>query len=114
MYATESPAKGGSSATPWIVGAAAIGAGYAGYTYLGNKSASASTPASKDQKKDEGQKAPTAPKDAPKAFTGGDQGFLDLKLSAVEPYNHNTKKFRFDLPEKDQVSGLHIACERSS
>jgi cytochrome-b5 reductase len=48
---------------------------------------------------------------APKALTGGDQGFLDLKLSNVETVNHNTKRFRFELPEKDQVSGLDVACE---
>ena len=45
------------------------------------------------------------------AFTGGDQGFLDLKLDSVENVNHNTKRFRFLLPEKDQVSGLQIACK---
>jgi cytochrome-b5 reductase len=44
-----------------------------------------------------------------KAFTGGDQGFISLKLESVENINHNTKKFRFALPEDDQVSGLHIA-----
>ena len=54
-----------------------------------------------------------ADKPAPKAFTGGEQGFLDLKLSNVENVNHNTKRFRFDLPEKDQVSGLDIACQYS-
>jgi cytochrome-b5 reductase len=43
------------------------------------------------------------------AFTGGDQGFLSLKLAEVENVNHNTKRFRFELPESDQVSGLHIA-----
>ena len=43
------------------------------------------------------------------AFTGGDQGFISLKLENVENINHNTKKFRFQLPEGDQVSGLHIA-----
>lgn len=43
------------------------------------------------------------------AFTGGDQGFISLKLESVENINHNTKKFRFALPEDDQVSGLHIA-----
>lgn len=43
------------------------------------------------------------------AFTGGDQGFISLKLDSVENINHNTKKFRFELPESDQVSGLHIA-----
>jgi cytochrome-b5 reductase len=47
---------------------------------------------------------------APKAaLTGGDQGFLSLKLSEVEDVNHNTKRLRFELPEKDQVSGVHIA-----
>lgn len=43
------------------------------------------------------------------AFTGGDQGFISLKLDSVENINHNTKKFRFALPEGDQVSGLHVA-----
>lgn len=43
------------------------------------------------------------------AFTGGDQGFISLKLDSVENINHNTKKFRFELPESDQVSGLHVA-----
>ena len=42
-------------------------------------------------------------------FTGGDQGFVSLKLENVENVNHNTKKFRFALPEEDQVSGLKIA-----
>jgi cytochrome-b5 reductase len=42
-------------------------------------------------------------------FTGGDQGFISLKLESVENINHNTKKFRFALPEEDAVSGLHIA-----
>jgi cytochrome-b5 reductase len=44
-----------------------------------------------------------------KAFTGGDQGFIGLKLESVENVNHNTKKFRFALPEDDQVSGLTVA-----
>lgn len=43
------------------------------------------------------------------ALTGGDQGFVSLKLDSVEVVNHNTKKFRFALPESDQVSGLHVA-----
>ncbi|KAG8533949.1 NADH-cytochrome b5 reductase [Bacidia gigantensis] len=46
---------------------------------------------------------------APKAFTGGDQGFISLKLDSVENYNHNTKKFRFSLPDANYVSGLNIA-----
>lgn len=44
-----------------------------------------------------------------KAFTGGDQGWLSLVLDDVEIVNHNTKRFRFKLPEEDQVSGLHVA-----
>jgi cytochrome-b5 reductase len=42
-------------------------------------------------------------------FTGGDQGFISLKLESIENINHNTKKFRFVLPDDDAVSGLHIA-----
>lgn len=44
-----------------------------------------------------------------KALTGGDQGFVSLKLEDVENINHNTKKFRFKLPEDDMVSGLEVA-----
>lgn len=44
-----------------------------------------------------------------KAFTGGDQGFVSLVLKDVEEINHNTKKFIFQLPENDMVSGLDIA-----
>lgn len=43
------------------------------------------------------------------ALTGGDQGFISLVLENVEIVNHNTKKFRFKLPEEDQTSGLHVA-----
>ena len=46
-----------------------------------------------------------------KTFTGGDQGFVDLKLSEVSDINHNVKRFRFELPDKDAVSGLTIACK---
>ena len=54
--------------------------------------------------------SPTPSASAPqKAFSGGDQGFIDLKLESVEELNHNTKKFRFALPNSDDVSGLSIA-----
>lgn len=43
-----------------------------------------------------------------KAFTGGEQGFVSLLLSEVENINHNTKRFRFKLPEEDMVSGLTV------
>lgn len=52
--------------------------------------------------------AAEAPK---KAFTGGDQGFISLKLAEIEDINHNTKKFRFALPEEDMVSGLAACCK---
>ena len=51
---------------------------------------------------------PAGPKS--KTFTGGDQGWIDLKLKNVEVVNHNTKKLRFALNSDDDVSGLQIAC----
>jgi cytochrome-b5 reductase len=42
------------------------------------------------------------------AFTGNDQGWISLKLESVKPINHNTKRFRFALPDKDDVSGLVV------
>jgi cytochrome-b5 reductase len=51
----------------------------------------------------------TAGDAAKSAFTGGEQGWVGLRLDSVENYNHNTKKFKFKLPEEDQVSGLKIA-----
>jgi cytochrome-b5 reductase len=73
----------------------------------------AAVAASKEEQKNVPAKAgdQVADQPVPNAFTGGDQGFLDLKLSNVETVNHNTKRFRFELPDKDQVSGLNIACE---
>ena len=48
-------------------------------------------------------------KPANSVFTGGDQGWIDLKLESVEELSHNAKKFRFALPKEDDVSGLQIA-----
>jgi cytochrome-b5 reductase len=48
---------------------------------------------------------------ANKAFKGGDQGFVSLLLDKVEDINHNTKRFRFKLPDENDVSGLQVACE---
>jgi len=65
-----------------------------------------SAPLSKEANKILGQTAvPGKP-----AFTGGDQGFLSLKLEKSEIINHNTKKLTFSLPEADMESGLHVAC----
>lgn len=48
-------------------------------------------------------------KPATKAFTGGDQGFISLVLEKIDNINHNTKRFRFKLPEEENVSGLSVA-----
>ena len=48
---------------------------------------------------------------ANKVFKGGDQGFVSLILDNVEEINHNTKRFRFKLPNENDVSGLQVACE---
>jgi cytochrome-b5 reductase len=46
-----------------------------------------------------------------KFFTGGEQGWVDLKLGAIEELSSNTKRFRFEFPDKDMISGLNVACE---
>lgn len=74
--------------------------GGAGYWYLSG------TPAAQ---KAEAEVKQAVGAEAKKAFTGGDQGFLSLKLAEIELINHNTKRFRFELPEPDQVSGLPVA-----
>lgn len=50
-------------------------------------------------------------KERAKVFTGGDQGFVDLKLSDIEILSHNTKRYRFEFEDKEAVSGLHVACK---
>ncbi|KAI1075030.1 hypothetical protein F5B20DRAFT_561549 [Whalleya microplaca] len=95
-YATE-PAK--PAGNPLLYAAGAAGVAGAGYYFFSSSA---------------GQKAESKVKAAvggePKvAFTGGDQGFISLLLKEVENINHNTKKFRFKLPEDDQVSGMHVA-----
>ena len=49
-------------------------------------------------------------KERAKVFTGGDQGFVDLKLSDIEILSHNTKKYRFEFEDKNALSGLQVAC----
>ena len=50
-----------------------------------------------------------SPKDPKKTFTSG-FSFQNLKLESSENVNHNTKRLRFELPDKDAVSGLHPSC----
>ena len=98
-YATETPKPSGSN-TPLLLGGAVLAAG-GGYWYY-------------SQQTDPDARArggvPAAPS-GKKAFVGGDQGFVSLKLESVDNVNHNTRKLRFALPEGDDVSGLNIACE---
>ena len=102
-----------------MIFAGAIGAGGALYYYLGGRSdlSDSSKNASKNPPPPTGgpstSGAPpstaeqhTVPKDA--AFQGGDQGFLSLKLESVEQTSHNTKRFKFLLPDPENVSGLPI------
>lgn len=35
--------------------------------------------------------------------------WIDLKLSKITDVNHNCKLFRFDLPSKNHVTGIHVA-----
>ena len=74
-----------------------------GYSFLGNKANADAPPApAADAKHAEESK---------KTFLGGDQGFVDLKLREVKDYNHNTKRFVFELPEPEAISGLSVTCE---
>jgi cytochrome-b5 reductase len=80
--------------------------GVLGYNFLGT-SAKAEPKVAEDNKN-----INKAKEEAPaKTFTGGDQGFVDLKLKEIVPYNHNTKRFVFALPDENQVSGLNVACK---
>lgn len=45
-----------------------------------------------------------------KTFTGG-PAFLSLSLESTELVNHNTRRLRFSLPDKDAVSGLPLTCK---
>jgi hypothetical protein len=103
-YATEPPASGGSNAFFYVGLTTVLGGGGAYYYYL-NQAKVNKVAAKAGLVKD----SATNGASAAKAFTGGEQGFISLKLESVENVNHNTKKFRFALPEKDQVSGLVIA-----
>jgi cytochrome-b5 reductase len=97
-YATESGSSpspsGGSNTFAYLAGAGVLGG--AGYWYMSGTPAAA--------KVSETVGVPAKP-----AFTGGDQGFISLKLSHIENVNHNTKLLRFELPEGDMVSGLQVA-----
>jgi len=85
------PTKSSSSSSsnvPLFLGGAGL-VGLATYVYLGGSAAAFSTASPVPS---------TKPK--PKKSTALDaERFLDLKLKAVEPYNHNTSRFVFELPD---------------
>ena len=83
------PTKSSSSSSlPLFFGGAGI-VGLATYLYLGGSTASFSTAAAPSTKKLKPTKSALDP-----------ERFLDQKLNAVEPYNHNTSRFIFELPEE--------------
>lgn len=99
-YATEGPRSSWNMGLI-VAGTAALAGG--GYYYF----ATQTQPSPKAEfKQDIPAKAP-----GNTTFKGGDQGFIDLKLESVEQVSHNTKKFRFLLPDSGDVSGLKIACQ---
>jgi len=85
---TPGPTQKSSSNLPFFLGGAGI-VGLATYVYLGGSAVpfsttSATTPAAKPK---------------PEKSALDPERFLDLKLKAVEPYNHNTSRFIFELPD---------------
>ncbi|CRK33968.1 hypothetical protein BN1723_018534, partial [Verticillium longisporum] len=96
------PSTGGSNTALYAVGA--VGVAAAGYYFLGGAPA-----AKKAEAKIKDAAADLTNATTKKALNGVDQGFVSLALENVEIVNHNTKRFRFKLPEDDQVSGLSVA-----
>jgi cytochrome-b5 reductase len=112
-YATEQPSGGGSN-TLLFGGIAAVLAG-GGYYYYNSQTVKDAAHSAEEKAKElagkgkEKAESLSGGTGAKPAFTGGDQGFISLKLLSSEIINHNTKKLRFALPEEDQVSGLNVA-----
>jgi hypothetical protein len=94
QYSSEAPKSGGGMFRNLLLVSAASAGGYYYYTNVYDSKLS---------------KASTEP--ASKVFTGGDQGFVSLRLDKIETVNHNTKRFRFVFDDPEAVSGLTIACE---
>ncbi|KAF5019866.1 hypothetical protein F66182_8102 [Fusarium sp. NRRL 66182] len=99
-YATEAGGGGGSNGLVYALGAAAVGG--AGYWYYNRNGAPSAAAAVQDVKQAVGG-------EVKKTFTGGDQGWVSLKLAESEIVNDNVKRLRFELPEPDHVSGLKVA-----
>lgn len=93
------------SSTP-LVGTALIGGGFLAASFY-NASSTQSPPPPPTA--DHTAQHTSGPKDPKKIFTTG-FSFQDLKLESSEIVNHNTKRLRFEFPDKDAVSGLHVSC----
>jgi len=111
-YASEAPSteKKSNAALYGGLGAAGLAGAYFYMRGGSNDSQKTSGQAGAAPPSAEEKKVPASTGgDAKLAFTGGDQGFQSLLLDHVEIVNHNTKKFRFKLPDEDMTSGLHVA-----
>ncbi|KAI4240209.1 MAG: hypothetical protein L6R40_005238 [Gallowayella cf. fulva] len=111
-YATEGASSGGTN--KWLKYGGAFGAIFVTFGVVRAFAQKPSEEGSEEaRKKLEALtgKQPGNPPDASanKTFKGGDQGWVDLKLENVEELSHNAKKFRFALPDKNDVSGLEVA-----
>ena len=80
--------KSSSSNLPLYLGGAGL-TGLGAYLYLGGSPAPFSTATS----------SPSKPKQKQERSALDPERFLDLKLKAIEPYNHNTSRFIFELPD---------------
>ncbi|CAM0142975.1 hypothetical protein VKS41_006275 [Umbelopsis sp. WA50703] len=94
-YSTEKTKSGGNG----LLFAALAGLGIAGGIYYNSSSQSA-------VKQPAGAAAAVVAEEPKHAFDPKE--FKAFKLKEVQPINHNTSVFRFELPE-DSVSGLHVA-----
>jgi cytochrome-b5 reductase len=80
---TGAPTKSSSSNLPFYLGGAGV-TGLAAYFYLGGSPAPFSSTSKPKQKQEISALDP--------------DNFLNLKLKSVEPHNHNTSRFTFELP----------------
>ncbi|KAK3301074.1 uncharacterized protein B0H64DRAFT_382548 [Chaetomium fimeti] len=107
-YATEPPSadpkKGNNTLLYGAIATAVAGAGY--YFLSGTPAAKKAEEKVKDASSAATEKLSTG--EVKQALTGGDQGWVSLKLEEVEVVNHNSKRLRFRLPEDDMVSGVHV------
>ena len=96
-FSTSTPGhtKPPSSNLPLYFGGAGL-VGLATYVYLGGSAASFSTTTATTNTSTTKPKAEKKPALDPERF-------LDLKLKAIEPYNHNTSRFVFELPDGGAV-----------